>query len=87
MLPLSPSRGPPDASVAFEFELWTIPFAAAIERSRPEFTLWTFPSDLAVEPKPRAKLPLSPLELPDLDSSIEALLEADFSHGTIFPGA
>ena len=45
-----PRAKPPDANVAFELELWTIPFAIAIERKPPEFTLWTFPSDLAVKP-------------------------------------
>ena len=39
-----PRAKPPDANVAFEPELWTIPFAIAIERKPPEFTLWTFPS-------------------------------------------
>ncbi len=39
-----------DASLTFELELLTIPFAIAIERKPLKFTLWTFPPDTAVAP-------------------------------------
>jgi hypothetical protein len=90
-----PRAKPPDANVAFELELWTIPFAIAIERKPPEFTLWTFPSDLATKPRAKppndAPKPMPPPEPPDSDSSIGVPFAAYFphggDHGTIFPGA
>ena len=90
-----PRAKPPDANVAFEPELWTIPFAIAIERKPPEFTLWTFPSDLATKPRAKppndAPKPMPPPEPPDSDSSIGVPFAAYFphggDHGTIFSGA
>ena len=90
-----PRAKPPDANVAFELVLWTIPFAIAIERKPPEFTLWTFPSDLATKPRAKppndAPKPVPPPEPPDPDSSIGVPFAAYFphggDHGTIFPGA
>jgi hypothetical protein len=82
----SPRRGlsRPNANVADECELWTIPLAIAIERKPPEFNLGTCPPD-AVEPKPRAQppddapRPMPPLMPSDPISNVGALFQLTFS--------
>ncbi len=51
-----------------------------VEAEPPEFTLWALLPDIAVEPKPRAKLP-DDASKPDPDSNIGALFAAYFPHG------